>query len=114
MAKDPHNVRRGRVAFLRAFPGPWTCARCGEEITQLGRSRDSLNVHHINNEDREDNRLENLEPLHSRCHQAYHYPAKAEKMAAGHRTAASRTLKSVLATKQWTTNREAMMASLKR
>jgi len=62
----------GRYTFLAYFPKPpWSCKQCGEPILLLGNNSASLNIHHAN-EDRDDNRLINLIPLHNSCHTSYH------------------------------------------
>lgn len=51
--------------------GPWPCEMCDDEITQLGRRRDDGQIHH-RNEDKLDNRPENLVVLHFKCHRRHH------------------------------------------
>ena len=51
--------------------GPWNCSSCGEEILKIGkRSRDGA-IHH-KNENKHDNRAENLEMHHFGCHRRLH------------------------------------------
>lgn len=60
-----------RTVFLSAYPGPWVCVECNKSILVLGRQSDSLSVHHVN-EDKLDNRLDNLVPMHNGCHKRHH------------------------------------------
>lgn len=60
-----------RAFFARWGEGPWRCVDCGELITERGRSTFSLNVHHIDGDETNDE-PENLEPLHAICHQLRH------------------------------------------
>jgi hypothetical protein len=47
-------------------------------IRFLGYDPDCLNIHHIN-EDISDNRLDNLSPLHRKCHQRLHKRKKKKR-----------------------------------
>lgn len=56
-----------RRCFFRNYDvGPWTCVACG-----LAVDISELNVHH-KDEDRKNNSIENLEPMHKSCHQRHH------------------------------------------
>jgi len=54
------------------YEGPWTCVYCEKEIiVGYGRLDISLVVHHVD-EDRSNNELENLNPMHRDCHGKHH------------------------------------------
>lgn len=64
-------------------PGPWDCELCDDKIVQLGKRRDDGQIHH-RNEDKLDNRPENLVVLHFKCHRRHHMegvPMKPEVRA---------------------------------
>lgn len=66
-----------RDKFGAAHPGPpWTCEFCGQPITHRhGMDSGALVVHHID-EDRSNDALTNLAPMHRRCHVQHHLTGK--------------------------------------
>jgi hypothetical protein len=60
--------RKYRRIFLRANgAGPWECFECHKPVVFK-----TLCVHHIDN-DRDNNKVENLVAIHRPCHQRLHY-----------------------------------------
>lgn len=64
-------LKHHRAFFAANGEGPWNCASCGEIILKIGRHSREGAVHHIN-EDKHDNRAENLEIHHFGCHRSLH------------------------------------------
>jgi len=84
--KLPRYKRHALIYTQHHGDGPYTCEHCGEIILKLGkRSRDGA-IHH-KNEDKLDNRIENLSVMHFGCHRSLHTsgdenPSKRPEIAA--------------------------------
>lgn len=54
-------------------PSPWTCDHCGEPVYELGKGTGKTGgaIHHYN-EDKRDNRPENIGIMHFGCHRTHH------------------------------------------
>jgi hypothetical protein len=71
-------MRTHRRVFLACNAPPYLCSYCGKEITVLeGRGPDSLNVHHVD-EDQRNNLPENFSCMHARCHPRHHFKGVAK------------------------------------
>lgn len=64
--RNVHN-RENRTLYVTAFgTGPYVCGMCDEPLDMLEV------IHHVD-EDRENNRLDNLMACHDLCHQRHHH-----------------------------------------
>ena len=92
MAGGVRKFEEWRALFeVRGF-GPYSCDMCGQPI-ELGlhyRDERSLIIHHVD-EDRLNNRPENLQLVHRACHQAHHHRGKLVSEETRRRMAAAAT-----------------------
>lgn len=80
----------GQVFLEHYGLGPWSCAYCSELVYEIGRRANQGHVHH-RNEDKQDNRPENLVMMHCRCHRQHHMIGT--RASTKHREAISRGLR---------------------
>lgn len=84
-----HRGRVHRQVFLKAHPaGPWTCHSCTGQIIKMGQDADSLDVHHLD-EDKRNNTLKNLASAHHGCHVSFHQTGRTKTFTDAHRAAIS-------------------------
>lgn len=85
---------RRKTRYIKTYrelhgEAPWECYFCGEAITTLGKSRESLNVHHLDHDFLNES-PENLVAAHSYCHTKYHNSRRTPEQ---HRQAGVKRLK---------------------
>lgn len=64
------------IFFLFYGPKPpWVCEFCQEKILFVGQGAEALHIHH-KDENKNNNRIANLAPMHGACHVKHHHIEK--------------------------------------
>lgn len=73
-------MARNRRRYRRLVGnGPWICRVCGEDVIEIGRRRDQGHVHHLNENETDDD-PDNLCVLHADCHNIIHQTGRPSRV----------------------------------